>query len=71
MAAAVDVTSTTSQQQRLDTAQELGAFRFGDNNFGTASGSSGPGFSLTPLTTTLLVAGVLVAIWLWTRKKKP
>ncbi len=65
----VDVNSTTTQTARQDSkaAQTLGAFRFGDNNFGAASGSSGPG-GLTPLTTALLIVAVLVGIWLWKRR---
>ena len=70
MAASVDVTSTTQQTQRQqsDAQQTLGAFRFGDINYGPASGSSGPGFSLTPLTTALLIVGGVVGIWLWKRR---
>ena len=68
----VDVNSTTQQTQRQDSraTQTLGAFRFGDNNLGADSGSSGGvGTGFSPLTLGLIIVGALAGIWLWKRPR--
>ncbi len=74
MPGSVDVNSTTQQTQRQESsaAQTLGAFRFGDNNMGQSSGSSGGvggGTTLLERQMTLIVVGaILLGFYLWKRR---